>query len=95
MLISQPPTRQLDWWHTWESSHRSDSPNTSSPILSGSGHEFNYFQDITPGALWDLMEARLLRGCSVQCTFFVTGSLAENDSSATELKGAGREVLEL
>lgn len=85
MLVSQPPLRYLQWWHEWESSdHQNVEGYTQYPLLSGGGHQ-QVLSDITTiGALWDMLEARLLRGCTIQVTFFVAGGSAEEDPTASD-----------
>lgn len=80
MLVSQPPSKNLQWWHEWESSeHRKIEGYTQYHLLSSGGHQ-QVLSDITTiGALWDMLESRLLRGCTVQVTFFPCGGSAEDD----------------
>ena len=85
MLISQPPMQRLDWWHKWESSDRRNEERRSQrPVRSGGGHQLDYSSTVTIGALWDLLEVRLLRGCSLRLTFFVNGGSANSDPSASK-----------
>lgn len=85
MLVSQPPIRWLDWWHAWESSdRRSDERHPNIRMRRGEGHQQSNADLITMGALWDSLEGRLLRGCTVQVTFFPAGGSAEDDPSAAE-----------
>lgn len=85
MLVSQPPLKNLQWWHEWESSdHQEKLGYTQYPILAGGGYQ-QVLSDITTiGALWDMLEARLLRGCTVHVTFFLSGGSAEDDPTASE-----------
>lgn len=79
MIISQPPITRLDWWHSWESFERSR--QYDHPLLNGVGHEY-YNEPLTLGFLWDWIEARLVRGCSAQVTFFLAGHSTIHDPSA-------------
>jgi hypothetical protein len=94
MLISQPPLKHLYWWHEWESSDRHRTERYSQyPILSGEGRQQVTSDTTTIGTLWDMLEARLLRGCISQVTFFVAGGSAEDDPTASEAeKEWGRET---
>jgi len=85
MLVSQPPMKHLDWWHEWESSdRRRNGRATRYPVLCGDGHQQVSSDITTIGALWDMLEVRLLRGCTTQVTFFVAGGSAEDDPTASE-----------
>lgn len=86
MLLTQPPIRHLDWWHEWQSEDRnSEEQYSRHPITSGSGHERLFVEaGITLGILWDALESRLLRGCSIQVTFFVAGGSPDTDPSASD-----------
>jgi hypothetical protein len=85
MLISQPPLKNLYWWHEWESSERHRTKRYfQHPILCGGGRQQVSSDTTTIGALWDMLEARLLRGCTSQVTFFVAGGSAEDDPTASE-----------
>ncbi|KAK5126801.1 hypothetical protein LTR85_009735 [Meristemomyces frigidus] len=78
MLVSQPPIYRLDWWHEW---------TTTDNHRSGWGHQDygrpgNQDVPITLGMLWDLVESRLLRGCSAQILYFPEGKAPADDAMA-------------
>lgn len=84
MLVTQPPIKALDWWHEWESANRQTEPRSSHlPVRAGTGHEqtLGYYY-ITLGMLWDILEPRLLRGCSAQVSFFVAAVSPDDDPTA-------------
>lgn len=41
-------------------------------------------KNVTLGQLWGFLEARLMRGCTIQVTFFPLGGHAKDDPSATQ-----------
>lgn len=83
MLVSQPPIRQLDWWHQWECEARmTEQAYAHLPKVQGTGHEYNYKDNVTIGVLWDLIESRLLRECTTTLSFFVAGGSTLRDPAA-------------
>ena len=50
---------------------------------SGTGHQFDYSEYVTIGALWDILESRLIRGCSSEVTFYVAGESIDSDLAAS------------
>ena len=86
MLITRPPIHHLDWWHTWDTAKCAESNIGSDPIMSGDGHGRTYDKPVTLGMLWDIIEARLIRGCSCQMTLFLSGCPMADDPTASELE---------
>lgn len=83
MLITQPPIHQLDWWHTWDTAKCTEGNIGSNPVMSGDGHGRTYDKTVTLGMLWDIIEARLTRGCSCQMTLFLSGCPIEDEPTAS------------
>ena len=84
MLISQPAITRLDWIYAFESSNHIalHEGYPSRPVLSGEGIAHQNFEALTLGLLWDFLESRLLRGCGVSVTYFLSGGSAYDDPSA-------------
>ncbi|PSN63510.1 hypothetical protein BS50DRAFT_461933, partial [Corynespora cassiicola Philippines] len=75
MLVSQPPIRRLDWWHSWIDAHcynTEQGGHDCHRFTDGSGHQ-DYHGDVTLGMLWDLVEGRLVRGCTATVKYFPYG----------------------
>jgi hypothetical protein len=91
MLVSQPPTSRIDWWHKY-THRRSDDrdPRLASRDNSmyvsrhGWGHQYDIEDTVTLGMLWDLVESRMTRGCSALIQLFPNGMPVENDAHASE-----------
>jgi hypothetical protein len=91
MLVSQPPIQRLDWWHEWK-----HVPTAAEDIQGwvarrvlvsrrrarGYGHETEY-QAVTLGMLWDLVESRIIRGCTARVQIFPRGKIVQDDEHAT------------
>jgi hypothetical protein len=91
MLISQPPIQHLDWWHDWK-----HVPTTTQDmqdwlarrglmtqhVARGYGYETEH-QAVTLGMLWDLVESRIVRGCTARVQIFPQGSSVLDDEYAT------------
>lgn len=85
MFVSQPPISRLDWWHKWvEKSFVSENSESgdwelrsrargSTDVIAGWGHQDLNDTHITIGMLWDLVEARLVRGCRARLMYFPVG----------------------
>lgn len=84
MFISQPPMHWIDCWHNWETADRrtDDGRFSHRPVRHGLGHFHANKDIITLGALYDYLEARLVRGCKAQVTFYPQGGSAEQDHMA-------------
>jgi hypothetical protein len=91
MLVSQPPTSRIDWWHKY-THRRSDDrdPRLASRDNSmyvsrhGWGHQYDIEDTVTLGMLWDLVESRMTRGCSALIQLFPNGMPVEDDAHASE-----------
>lgn len=83
MLLTQPPICQLDWWHTSDTAKCIEGNTGSDPIMSGDGHGRTYDKSVTLGMLWDMIEARLVRGCSCRMTLFLSGCPLADDPTAS------------
>jgi hypothetical protein len=92
MLVCQPPISRIDWWHEWV---HDDPGNTgswpASSVLDGDdgpaygwGHQDDSRQYVTLGMLWDLVESRMVRGCTARVQFFLEGIAADADPDAHE-----------
>jgi hypothetical protein len=95
MLVSQPPISRIDWWHEWVhddsaavdivGSWPADSmlDRDDGPAY-GWGHQDVSQQCVTLGMLWDLVESRMVRGCTARVQFFLEGMAADADPDAHE-----------
>jgi hypothetical protein len=54
--------------------------------MQGGGHQYDYSGNVSIGRLWDLFEARMLRGCQARATFFPSGVSKEDDPSASRFE---------
>jgi hypothetical protein len=94
MLVCQPPISRIDWWHEWvhdESGDIEPWPVHSELNRDNDGPAFGWgHQDeegrvgVTLGMLWDLVEARMVRGCTARVQFFLDGMAADADPDAHE-----------
>lgn len=87
MLVSQPPIRRLDWWHYWRTEdEESNAQYSMQDVPRGWGHQDSNGSSVTIGMLWDLIEARLKRGCQAQVLYFPKGSSVHEDETAGEVE---------
>jgi hypothetical protein len=68
MLLTQYPIQRIDWWHDWAAIDLDTNP---AMIGKGSAHRNDAF--ITLSMLWDIIEARLVRGCTLQVFMYPHG----------------------
>jgi hypothetical protein len=84
MYVTQHPIGWIDWWHEWDTREcRSDSMETI-PVMAGNGNARRNDQFVILGVLWDIMEARLLRGCALQAFMYPNGCPYLDDQAIPE-----------
>lgn len=88
MTVTQPPIDRLDLFHNWECAGLA---SNGQPLLCGHGHEY-FDRPMTVGLLWDWIEARLTRECSLQITIFPEGCSSLDDPSAISRYEKGWEL---
>jgi hypothetical protein len=94
MLVSQPPISRIDWWHEWVHNDSAVGDVGCSFVGSefyrhdgtayGWGHQDQSRVYVTLGMLWDLVESRMVRGCTARVQFFPDGLSLFADPDAHE-----------
>lgn len=83
MLVSQPPISRLDWWHIWDVAEDPGREEAGWPSCGG-GHQDLGDRPLQLGLLYDLVEARLRRGCRAMIQYFPEGQAVTGDRFASE-----------
>ena len=82
IYVSQPPMMQLHWTHRWWSTNtRTVRSGVEVPLNRGSGKRRADKVSITMGMAWDLVEALLLRECTVELSFVIGEDTSQAQAS--------------
>ncbi|EME44575.1 hypothetical protein DOTSEDRAFT_129701 [Dothistroma septosporum NZE10] len=93
MLVCQPPVSRLGWWHQWKTSPIPSEENEDSyadpfNVSKGWGHQDLRRKLVTMAMVWDIVEARLSRGCRARVTYHLHGSDNVDDHSVLAIEQA-------
>jgi hypothetical protein len=84
MLLTQHPIKWIDWTHEWDTEECTLDISETNPAMTGQGTARRNGQFNTLGMLWDIIEARLLRGCALQAFMYPNGCSFLGDFAVPE-----------
>ncbi|KAK4610505.1 hypothetical protein CLAFUW4_14066 [Fulvia fulva] len=95
MLVCQPPINRLGWWHQWKTSPVPSEENEDTyadpfNVSKGWGHQDLSNKPVTLAMVWDMVEARLFRGCRAKVLYYPHDSKHIEDRAILAIEQAAQ-----